>query len=271
MPAENVPEHDGRVALITGGATGIGRAVADRLAAYGCAVAVCSNDEPATRQAVEELTAAGHTAIAVPADVTSEQQMADTVTATVRELGGLDVVVTSAGIQRYGTATETSEALWDEVMAVNTKGAFLAIKAALPHLRAQGRGAIVVVSSVQAFVSQSGVVAYSASKGALNAMVRAMAIDEAVHGVRVNTVCPGSVDTPMLRKSASMFSDGTAEGAERMVADWGRGHPLGRVATPAEVAEVVSFLASDRASFVTGADIRVDGGLLATIGVSLED
>ena len=126
-----------------------------------------------------------------------------------------------------------------------------------------------IVSSVQALATQTDVAAYTATKGALNALARSMAIDEAAHGVRVNAVCPGSVDTPMLRHSAGLFSDGTPDGIELTVAGWGRSHPLGRVAQPSEVAEVICFLASPRASFVTGEDIRVDGGLLAGLAVAL--
>ena len=112
-------------------------------------------------------------------------------------------------------------------------------------------------------------VASSASKGALNAMCRALAVDEAVHGVRVNSIAPGSVDTPMLRASAAAWSDGTSEGVERTIANWGTMHALGRVAQPEEIGEVVSFLASDAASFVTGAELRVDGGLLARVAAAL--
>lgn len=265
------PDQDGRVALVTGGASGIGQAVAQVLADSGYALAVCSVDESATRATAEQLTAAGGRAIAVPADVTRQAQVAAAVDAAVAEFGGLDVLVTSAGIQRYGTVVDTPESTWDEVFDVNVKGVYLAAQAALPHLRGRPGAAIAVVSSVQAYIAQTEVAAYSASKGALNALVRAMAVDEAAFGVRVNAVCPGSVDTPMLRHSAAMFSDGSAASVDAVVAEWGRAHPLGRVATPTEVAEVVAFLVSAKAGFVTGADLRVDGGLLATVGVALPE
>jgi NAD(P)-dependent dehydrogenase (short-subunit alcohol dehydrogenase family) len=155
-------------------------------------------------------------------------------------------------------------------MAVNVRGAFFAVKHALPALRESGAGSIVLVSSVQAFVTQAQVAAYTASKGALNALARSVAIDEAPHGVRANAVCPGSVDTPMLRKSAADFARSPEE-ADDLVAAWGRGHPLGRVARPEEVAEAIAFLAGDRASFITGVALPVDGGLLSQVAVVLPD
>jgi NAD(P)-dependent dehydrogenase (short-subunit alcohol dehydrogenase family) len=264
-----VQDHAGSVALVTGGSSGIGRAVAELLAAAGASVAVCSVDAGEADAVAGAITGQGRTAVPVVADVRDPGSVAAAVQATVTAFGSLDTLVTAAGIQSYGTATDTDDAAWDEVFAVNVRGVFLAVRAALPHLRRSARGAIVIISSVQALATQAGVTAYAASKGALNAMTRSLAVDEAAHGVRVNAVCPGSVDTPMLRASARRFSDGTARGAEHTVAEWGRSHPLGRVARPAEVAEVVGFLASPRASFVTGEDIRVDGGLLAGLAVTL--
>ncbi|GAA2284176.1 glucose 1-dehydrogenase [Actinomadura luteofluorescens] len=254
-------EFEGRVAVVTGGTLGIGRAVVERLARDGAAVVFCGIGEDEVRRAEGELRGEGLEVAGAVADVTDAARMDGLVGEAVSRYGGLDVLVTCAGVQRYGTVEETSEELWDEVLGVNVKGVFLACRAAVPELRRRGGGAIVTVSSVQAFVSQDRVAAYSASKAAINALTRAVALDHAADGIRANTVCPGSVDTPMLRWAADLFRG--EKGQDEQVAEWGRAHPLGRVAAAAEVAEVVAFLAGPRSSFVTGAEHRVDGGLLA--------
>ncbi len=177
----------------------------------------------------------------------------------------VDALVCAAGVQRYGTVVETPSAVYDEVMAVNVGGVFFACQAFVPLL--PRGGSVVVVASVQAYAAQTGVAAYSMGKGALLSLVRAMAVDHAADGVRVNAVCPGSVDTPMLRTSAAEFGGGRS--TDEVVAEWGRSHPLGRVATAGEVAEVIHFLTTPAAAFVTGADVKVDGGLTAQLAVVL--
>jgi NAD(P)-dependent dehydrogenase (short-subunit alcohol dehydrogenase family) len=260
-------EFTERVAVVTGGATGIGYAAARRIAMGGGAVVLCAHVDGLVAEAERSLRAEGLRVTGAVADVTSAADMERLVATAVSAYGGVDVLVNSAGIQTYGTVADTGEETWDRTIAVNLKGMFLASRAAIPALRARGGGAIVNVASVQAYAAQAGVAAYAASKGGVLALTRAMAVDHAAERIRVNAVCPGSVDTPMLRWAADLFrGDQTADAT---VADWGRTHPLGRVAEAAEVAEVIAFLASERASFVSGADYKVDGGLMAQLGATL--
>jgi NAD(P)-dependent dehydrogenase (short-subunit alcohol dehydrogenase family) len=263
-------EFRGKVAVVTGGSTGIGRATVERLARGGASVVFCSNDAAGLDAALRELDPLGDVQARL-ADVRHSDQMASLMREAGERFSGIDLLANCAGIQRYGTAEDTEESVWDEVLAVNLKGCYLASRYAIPQMRKRGGGAIVHVSSVQALACQRNVAAYAASKGGLNALTRSMALDFASDRIRVNAVCPGSVDTPMLRASAAQFGGGRA--VEDVVREWGTSHPLGRgydrVCAPAEVAEVIAFLLSDRASFVTGAELKVDGGLLASLGVAL--
>jgi NAD(P)-dependent dehydrogenase (short-subunit alcohol dehydrogenase family) len=210
-------ELGGKVALVSGGSLGIGRATVERLARDGAAVVFCGlGASVAATEAA--LRAEGLEVMGAEADVTVAADVERLVAATVERHGGLDMVVNCAGIQRYGTVEETDEAAWDRALAVILKAIFLTCKAAIPELRRRGGGAIVNVSSVQAFQTQAGVAAYTASKGAINALTRAMAVDHARDNIRVTAVCPGSVDTPMLRWAADQFR-GDRPAAD-LVADW---------------------------------------------------
>jgi NAD(P)-dependent dehydrogenase (short-subunit alcohol dehydrogenase family) len=244
-----------RTVVVTGGAAGIGRAAVERFAAAGDRVFALDRD------AVPDL---GDRVTAMTVDVADRVGLA----AAAEQIGSpVDTLVCAAGIQRYGTVVDTTDTTYDEVMAVNVSGVFFACRSFLP-LMARG-GSVVVVASVQAYGAQHQVAAYSMGKGALLALVRAMAVDHAADGIRVNAVCPGSVDTPMLRAAAAQFSGGRS--TDEVVAEWGRSHPLGRVATPGEVADVIHYLASPAAAFVTGADLKVDGGLTAQLPVVLPE
>jgi NAD(P)-dependent dehydrogenase (short-subunit alcohol dehydrogenase family) len=262
----------GNVALVAGGSLGIGRAAARRLVAEGASVVIGGHDDESVAAALTELRAAagGDARVAgLAGDVRDPAYAAALVDLATASFGGLDVLVYSAGVQRYGTVETTSVETWEEVFGVNVGGIHHVAGRAVPALRERGGGAIVLVSSVQATASQTDCAAYTASKGAISALTRAMALDHAPERIRVNAVAPGSVDTPMLRWAADLFKgEGTVE---QTVADWGAMHPLGRVASTDEVAAAIAFLASDDAAFVTGAELRVDGGLLAAVPVILPE
>ena len=251
---------DGKVAVVTGGGSGIGRATAEILAARGAAVAVIDLAPDEGSETVDGILKREGKALFCSADVSQPTQVEAAVVEARSSLGPVDILVVSAGIQRYGNALTTSDEQWAEVMGVNLNGAWYAAKACLPDMVGRG-GSIVNVASVQSLASQYNVLAYTASKHAVIGLTRSMAMDFALEKVRVNAVCPGTVDTPMLRWAASLDPN------PRSVYDaCARMHPLGRIAQPEEVGEVVAFLAHDSASFVTGAVWTVDGGLLTLIG-----
>jgi NAD(P)-dependent dehydrogenase (short-subunit alcohol dehydrogenase family) len=259
--AELGKEFAGKTALVTGGAMGIGAAVAELLAARGANVAIVDRARDEAEALAKRLSGNGAKIIVIPTDVAVGEAVKAAVARTVDAFGALDIVSNNAGIQRYGTVETTSEAEWDEVIDVNLKSVYLVCHHAIAHLKAR-RGAIVNMASVQSFATQRSVAAYTTGKHGLIGLTRSMALDFAGDGVRVNAVAPGSVDSPMLRWAVGLDRD-----PEALMKTVNRMHPLGRIAAPREVAEAVAFLASERASFVmTGATLVVDGGLLLPLG-----
>lgn len=259
-------EFDGKSIIVTGGSLGMGRACAERFAKGGGQVLIVSNDRASVDRAVAEI---GGRTVGFVGDVRNGADMERAAAEAVARHGGIDILACCAGIQRYGTVVDTPENVWDDVLDINLKGIFLASKYAIPEMRKRGGGAIVAISSVQSYASQAGVAAYTASKGAINALVRAMSLDHAAENITVNTVCPASIDTPMLRWAADLYKGEMSQ--DDMIAQWGKGHPIGRVGKPEEVAELVAFLASDKARFITGADFKIDGGTMAKLGIVLPD
>ncbi|UXN72381.1 SDR family oxidoreductase [Devosia sp. A8/3-2] len=253
-------DFTGKVATVTG-TTGIGRAVAVKLAAEGAEVMAPGIDTAGNAEL------ATHANIATSlTDVSVPEQVQAAIAETVARLGGLDIIVNSAAVHPYGDCVTTSPQTFAQCLAVNVGSIHLTAHFGVPHLRRRGGRSIVNISSVRGHASQNNVAAYAASKGAIHALTRAMALDFAADNIRVNSVSPGSVRTPILERAAR-HSDGRDVDIVAAFARFGAAHPLGRIGEPEEVAELVAFLASHRAAFITGADHRIDGGLTAGIAV----
>lgn len=257
-------EFAGKVALITG-TSGIGLASAIRLASAGAKVLACGNDA-AANEAFDRIADERGLAMASRlTDVSVEAEVAAAVDTVVSRHGGLDIVVNAAAVHPFGTVLDTSFETWNRCLSVNVGSIYLTGRFAIPQMGRRG-GAIVNISSVQGHNCQQNVAAYVATKGAIHALTRAMALDHADIRVRVNSVSPGSVRTPLLSLAARTYGgEGVSE--EEAFARFGAAHPVGRIGEPEEVAEIVAYLASDRAGFITGSDFRIDGGLTAGIGV----
>jgi len=244
----------GRVAVVTGGASGIGRAVCLALARDGARVAVADINTTGAAAVADEVRAAGSAGLAVPMDVTSRPSVAAGVEQVLAAWGQIDLLVNAAGWDRIMPFVDTTEEFWDRVIALNYRGVLATCHAVLPHMIARGTGVIVNIASEAGRAGSSGEAVYSGAKGAVIAFSKALAREVARHGIRVNVVAPGLTDTPLLRQLID-------DGHEKLVQAIVRATPLQRLARPEEIADAVVFLASEKASFITGQTLSVGGGL----------
>jgi meso-butanediol dehydrogenase / (S,S)-butanediol dehydrogenase / diacetyl reductase len=261
---ERMKEFADKVAIVTG-TSGIGKAIALRLSAGGCGVVACGIDASANSELQREAETKALALRVEECDVSQPEQVQALVARIVARLGGLDLIVNAAAIHPFGNVVETEPAAWNQCMAVNVGGAYLLAHFGIPEMRKRGGGAILNISSVQGRACQKGVAAYATTKGALHSFTRALALDHAAENIRVNSISPGSIRTPMLARSAAHF--GPDLPVETVFARFGAAHPLNRIGNAEEVAEFAAFLLSDKANFCTGGDYLIDGGLLAGIGV----
>jgi NAD(P)-dependent dehydrogenase (short-subunit alcohol dehydrogenase family) len=245
-----------RVALVTGAASGIARATAQLFAREGAGVVVADGSVPGGLETVEQIRAQGGRANFTEVDVSQPAQVNRMVEAILKQHGQLDILFNGAGILAYGTVLDTAEEAWNRMISINLTGTYLCCRAVIPHMIEQGRGSIInVASTTGAHDACAGAAAYVTSKGGVTMLGRAMAIDHAKQGIRVNVICPGPTDTPMLRKAMT---------PEELDA-FAKTFPMGRLGQPEEIANAALFLASDDASFVTGSVLYVDGGQTAQV------
>ena len=247
-----------KVVVVTGGAMGIGSSSSKVFHGAGAIVCILDIDEKG-KQFAKEL---GGKTLFIQCDVSKENQVKKAFVKIVEKLGDIDILVNNAGIQTYGTVTETTEEDWDRVINTNVKSAFLCSKYALPSMLKKDKGCVVNVSSVQAFITQKNVAGYTTSKTAMIGLTRSIAVDYAPN-VRCVAVCPGTTDTPMLRKSFALSPD-----PDEVYQECVDMHLTKRIGSSDEVAEFIAYLASDKATFITGQAFRIDGGLGITIGGS---
>jgi NAD(P)-dependent dehydrogenase (short-subunit alcohol dehydrogenase family) len=246
----------GKVAIITGGGSGIGRATAQLFAREGAKVVVADYKTDTGQEAVQVIKDEGGEALFVEVDVSDTAQVEDMVRTTLNAYGGIDILFNNAGVLLFGTVVDTTEEAWNRLMSINLTGAYLCSKAVIPHMIARGGGSVInTSSSTGAHDVNANIAAYVTSKGGITLLTKAMAVDHAKDNVRVNAIAPGPTDTPMLRDNLSQ------DELDAFAATF----PMGRLGRPDELANAVLFLASDEASFVTGAILAVDGGQTAQV------
>ena len=246
----------GKVAAVTGGASGIGEATVRRFVEEGARVAFADRDGSRGAGIAAQIEAAGGDALFVKARMDRESEAAAFIRRAADHFGRLDILVNNAAIRLYHSVTEASEESWDAIWSVNVKGYAFCAKAAIPHLRRSGKGSIVNIASNSAVIASRNAVQYDTTKAAVTGLTRAMARDHAEEGIRVNALCPGPTFTPFHDKRAAEAGKSPAE----FKGEFGRSTMLGRAALPGEIAACVLFLASDDASFVTGTCLFADGG-----------
>ena len=247
--------------VVTGGAKGIGGACVKAFTEGGAKVCILDIDQ-AGQEFADTL---GNDTFFIHCDVSKEDEVKTAFRKIEKNLGAVEVLVNNAGIQRYSTVTETSEEEWDLVMNVNLKSAFLCSKYAIPMMVNNNKGCVINVASVQSFISQKNVAPYTTSKTALLGLTRSIAVDYAPN-IRSVAVCPGTVDTPMLRNSIQ-----ESPNPDEVLEECNEMHLVKRICSSEEVGELITYLASDKAGFITGQAIRIDGGLGITIGGSKRD
>lgn len=247
-----------KVAVVTGAAMGIGRAAAIAFAREGANVAIVDRNQAQAEAAMQEAQALGREVLVVPTDISKADEVRDMVDSVVNRWGRLDILVNNAGIYLQGDAAATSVEDWERILATNLTGAFLCIKYAVPVMMQHRSGVVVNVASEAGLVGIKGQVAYNVSKAGMIALTRSSAVDFAGHGIRVNCVCPGTTDTPLVREAVNRAPD-PAEARRRLE----QVRPLNRLGTPEEIASAILYLASPEAGYATGAVLSIDGGYTA--------